>query len=65
MALVGPRPERPEHVALCTPVELAVLSVRPGLAGPPARGFMDEAERLAGVEDPAPRVQRDMAILRH
>jgi lipopolysaccharide/colanic/teichoic acid biosynthesis glycosyltransferase len=52
MALVGPRPETPEFVALYSPVERRVLSVRPGLAGPSTLGFMDEAERLAGFEDP-------------
>jgi lipopolysaccharide/colanic/teichoic acid biosynthesis glycosyltransferase len=30
-----------------------VLEVKPGLAGPSTLGFMDEADRLAGVEDPA------------
>jgi lipopolysaccharide/colanic/teichoic acid biosynthesis glycosyltransferase len=62
MALVGPRPETPEHVALYTPAELRVLSVRPGLAGPSTLGFMDEAERLAGVEDPAAHYR---AVLLH
>jgi lipopolysaccharide/colanic/teichoic acid biosynthesis glycosyltransferase len=53
MALVGPRPETPEHVDLYTDEERAVLSVRPGLAGPSTLGFMDEAELLAGAPDPA------------
>jgi lipopolysaccharide/colanic/teichoic acid biosynthesis glycosyltransferase len=53
MALVGPRPETPEHVALYTDEERAVLSVRPGLAGPSTLAFMDEAELLAAVADPA------------
>jgi lipopolysaccharide/colanic/teichoic acid biosynthesis glycosyltransferase len=52
MALVGPRPETPEFVALYTPAERRVLAVRPGLAGPSTLGFMDEAERHAGCEDP-------------
>ena len=53
MALVGPRPETPEHVALYTEEERAILGVRPGLAGPSTLGFMDEAELLGAVEDPA------------
>lgn len=52
MALVGPRPETPDFVALYTEAERRVLSVRPGLAGPSTLGFMDEAERLAGSDDP-------------
>ena len=34
MSLVGPRPETPEFVALYSPEERRVLTVRPGLAGP-------------------------------
>jgi lipopolysaccharide/colanic/teichoic acid biosynthesis glycosyltransferase len=52
MALVGPRPETPDFVALYTPAERRVLAVRPGLAGPSTLGFMDEAERLSGCDDP-------------
>jgi lipopolysaccharide/colanic/teichoic acid biosynthesis glycosyltransferase len=52
MGLVGPRPETPEFVALYSADERRVLSVRPGLAGPSTLGFMDEAERLAGHDDP-------------
>jgi len=51
MRLVGPRPETPEYVALYTPDERRVLEVKPGLVGPSTVAFMDEAERLAGVED--------------
>jgi len=53
MALVGPRPETPEFVALYSDDELKVLSVRPGLAGPSTLEFMDEADRLADHTDPA------------
>jgi lipopolysaccharide/colanic/teichoic acid biosynthesis glycosyltransferase len=52
MSLVGPRPETPEFVALFTPEERRVLTVRPGLAGPSTLAFMDEAELLATAEDP-------------
>lgn len=58
MSLVGPRPETPEFVQLYAPHELRVLSVRPGLVGPSTLGFMDEAERLAGVEDPLEHYRR-------
>jgi lipopolysaccharide/colanic/teichoic acid biosynthesis glycosyltransferase len=52
MALVGPRPETPDFVALYSDDERRVLSVRPGLAGPSTLEFMDEAERLADQADP-------------
>jgi lipopolysaccharide/colanic/teichoic acid biosynthesis glycosyltransferase len=52
MSLVGPRPETPEYVALYSPEERKVLSLRPGMAGPSTLGFMDEAEVLSGAEDP-------------
>jgi lipopolysaccharide/colanic/teichoic acid biosynthesis glycosyltransferase len=72
MSLVGPRPETPEYVALYTPAERRVLEVRPGLAGPSTLAHMDEAERLASVDDPAEhyrnvllheRVQMDIGYL--
>lgn len=62
MDLVGPRPETPEHVALYSPGERRVLSVRPGLAGPSTLGFMDEAAMLAGVDDP---VRHYRSVLLH
>lgn len=74
MSLVGPRPETPEFVALYSADERRVLSVRPGLAGPSTLGFMDEAERLAGHDDPAAhyrdvllheRVRLDLSYLEH
>jgi lipopolysaccharide/colanic/teichoic acid biosynthesis glycosyltransferase len=52
MSLVGPRPETPEFVALYSPEERRVLTVRPGLAGPSTLAFMDEADLLATVPDP-------------
>jgi lipopolysaccharide/colanic/teichoic acid biosynthesis glycosyltransferase len=72
MSLVGPRPETPEYVALYTPEERRVLQVRPGLAGPSTLAHMDEAERLASVENAAEhyrnvllheRVQMDITYL--
>ena len=53
MALVGPRPETPEYVALYSSAERRVLTVRPGIAGPSTLGFMEEAAWLADVDDPA------------
>ncbi len=61
MGLVGPRPETPEFVALYSDSERRVLSVRPGLAGPSTLGFMNEADRLAGFDDPA-RYYRDVLL---
>jgi lipopolysaccharide/colanic/teichoic acid biosynthesis glycosyltransferase len=52
MSLVGPRPETPEFVARYRPDELQVLSIRPGLVGPSTLTSMDEAEILAGADDP-------------
>jgi lipopolysaccharide/colanic/teichoic acid biosynthesis glycosyltransferase len=52
MSLVGPRPETPEFVALYSPEERRVLTVRPGLAGPSTLAFMDEADLLATAPDP-------------
>jgi lipopolysaccharide/colanic/teichoic acid biosynthesis glycosyltransferase len=62
MSLVGPRPETPEFVALYSPDERRVLAVRPGLAGPSTLANMDEAERLAGVDDP---VEHYRTVLLH
>jgi lipopolysaccharide/colanic/teichoic acid biosynthesis glycosyltransferase len=58
MSLVGPRPETPEYVALYTPAERRVLSVRPGLAGPSTLAHMDEAQCLADVPDAAEHYER-------
>ena len=72
MSLVGPRPETPEFVALYTPDERRVLTVRPGLAGPSTLAFMDEADLLAKAPDPVSfyvttvlhdRVRADLAYL--
>lgn len=51
MSLVGPRPETPEFVALFTPEERRVLTVRAGIAGPSTLAFMDEAELLAEADN--------------
>jgi lipopolysaccharide/colanic/teichoic acid biosynthesis glycosyltransferase len=46
MSLVGPRPEDPAYVALYTPAQRAVLTVRPGITGPAQVVFRDEARLL-------------------
>ena len=48
MSLVGPRPEDPKYVALYTPEQRAVLSVRPGITGPTVLRFIDEEQLLRG-----------------
>lgn len=48
MSLVGPRPEDPEYVALYTPEQRRLLSVRPGITGPAALEFADEEALLSG-----------------
>ncbi len=53
MSLVGPRPERAEHLAaIPAAIRRRVSSVRPGLTGPAAIAFLAEDEYLAGVTDP-------------
>lgn len=53
MSLVGPRPEHPNYVALYTPEQRRVLSVRPGITGPAALAFVDEEEQLRGADPEA------------
>jgi lipopolysaccharide/colanic/teichoic acid biosynthesis glycosyltransferase len=48
MSLVGPRPEDPDYVALYTPAQRRLLSVRPGITGPAALAFADEEAILSG-----------------
>lgn len=50
MSLVGPRPEDPRYVALYTPEQRHVLSVRPGITGPAVLRFIDEEELLTGSD---------------
>ena len=52
MSLVGPRPEVPRYVALYTPEQRTVLSVRPGITGASSLAYFDESELLAGSSDP-------------
>ncbi len=46
MSLVGPRPEDPAFVALYTPEQRSVLTMRPGITGPAQLVFADEARLL-------------------
>ncbi len=52
MSLVGPRPEVPRYVALYTPAQRRVLSVRPGITDPASVAFRSESELMAQHEDP-------------
>jgi lipopolysaccharide/colanic/teichoic acid biosynthesis glycosyltransferase len=48
MSLVGPRPEDPSYVALYSPEQRRVLSVKPGITGPTQLQYRDEASMLDG-----------------
>ncbi len=50
MALVGPRPEDPEFVALYDTRQQAVLKVRPGITSPASLAFKAEEKLLAGPD---------------
>lgn len=52
MSLVGPRPEVPKYVALYTPEQRAVLSVRPGITGMASIDYINENALLAKAADP-------------
>src|SRR5262245_62758495 len=52
MSVVGPRGEHPRYVALYSPEQRRVLSVRPGITDPAlAELYRDEQEIRGGVED--------------
>jgi len=50
MSLVGPRPEDPQYVALYTPEQRRVLSVRPGITSPASLRFRQEEDLLRGED---------------
>lgn len=52
MRLVGPRPEVPEFVAMYRDSYDAILSVRPGITGPAAVEYANEAHLLACRDNP-------------
>lgn len=50
MSFVGPRPEDPRYVALYTPEQRRVLTVRPGITSPASLCYRDEAKLLSGPD---------------
>jgi lipopolysaccharide/colanic/teichoic acid biosynthesis glycosyltransferase len=48
MSLVGPRPEDPRYVAVYTPAQRAILSVRPGITSAASVVFRHEEQLLSG-----------------
>ena len=52
MSLVGPRPEVPKYVALYTPEQRKVLTVRPGITSAASIAYMDENDLLGNSADP-------------
>jgi lipopolysaccharide/colanic/teichoic acid biosynthesis glycosyltransferase len=50
MSLVGPRPEDPRFVALYTPEQQEVLTIRPGITSPAAIRYRHEEALLTGAE---------------
>jgi lipopolysaccharide/colanic/teichoic acid biosynthesis glycosyltransferase len=50
MSLVGPRPEDPRYVALYTPEQRRVLTVRPGMTGPASLSHRNEEQMLTGTD---------------
>jgi lipopolysaccharide/colanic/teichoic acid biosynthesis glycosyltransferase len=50
MSLVGPRPEDPRYVALYTPDQQQVLSVRPGITSAASLTYRHEEQLLAGPD---------------
>jgi lipopolysaccharide/colanic/teichoic acid biosynthesis glycosyltransferase len=52
MSIVGPRPEVPKYVALYTPDQQKVLSVKPGISDWASIYFRNENELLAQAENP-------------
>lgn len=73
MSLVGPRPEDPRYVALYTPEQRRVLSVRPGITSPASVAYRDEEAMLRhhNVDDWYTRVlmprklEMDLAYIEH
>lgn len=52
MSFVGPRPEVPRYVALYTPAQREVLSLRPGITDLATIEFRHEEDLLAKASDP-------------
>lgn len=62
MSLVGPRPEDPKYVALYTPEQRAVLTVRPGVTGLTVLQYIDEEELLRGGDPESTYVTKVMPL---
>lgn len=52
MSLVGPRPEVRKYVQLYTPLQMKVLTVRPGITDLASLHYFEESEMLAKSSDP-------------
>lgn len=52
MSIVGPRPEVPKYVAMYTPEQRKVLTVRPGLSSLASIAYINENEILGRSSDP-------------
>ena len=52
MSLVGPRPEVRHYVDYCSPEQMRVLDVRPGITYPASIKFRNENELMENAEDP-------------
>jgi lipopolysaccharide/colanic/teichoic acid biosynthesis glycosyltransferase len=50
MSMVGPRPEDPRYVALYTPEQREILSVRPGITSLASLRYRHEEAVLAGID---------------
>lgn len=50
MSLVGPRPEDPRYVALYTPEQRRVLTVRPGITSAASLAYRHEEQLLSGPD---------------
>lgn len=50
MSLVGPRPEDPRYVALYTPEQRRILSVKPGITSPASLAYRNEEQLLCGTD---------------
>lgn len=73
MSIVGPRPEDPRYVALYSPEQREVLTVRPGITSPASVRFRDEEALLSGsdweqryIEEIMPaKLALDLEYVRH
>ena len=52
MSMVGPRPEVPKYVAMYTPEQRRVLTIRPGITDQASLMYFEENDLLAQSDDP-------------